>query len=367
MRIVYDYQIFSRQARGGITRYFAEIAARIAKLPDSQVEVWAGAHFSEGLDSSLYSIIGRFVPKIRGVRVPRRALNRQFTKHHAQSTPPDVFHETYYDACYYAPTSSKRIVTVHDMILEKYLSDDPKLQEDIRAKALAVRAADHVICVSKNTRIDLLNTLPIDPSRVSVVPLGCSFSPGAPGADLARATSRPYILYVGTRDTYKNFATLLAAYNMSPRIMRDFDVVAFGSVPITSGEKDQIAALAIPLERVVHRKGNDASLASAYAGASAFVCPSRYEGFGLPPLEAMACNCPVICSNTSSLPEVVGDAGLYFNPDDPDELAHALETVLYDRNIADALRAAGLMRVPHFTWDQCAQATRDVYARALMR
>ena len=114
---------------------------------------------------------------------------------------------------------------------------------------------------------------------------------------------------------------------------------------------------------VIHLGGGDDRLATLYRGASAFIYPSKYEGFGIPPLEAMHLECPVICSMTSSIPEVVGEAGEYFDPDDAESIRHAIERVLQSSDRRSELIALGRSRCNLFSWERCARETLDVYKR----
>jgi glycosyltransferase involved in cell wall biosynthesis len=109
--------------------------------------------------------------------------------------------------------------------------------------------------------------------------------------------------------------------------------------------------------------GGDSILANYYRGAEAFVYPSLYEGFGIPPLEAMACMCPVVASNSSSMPEVIGDAGEFFNPYDQDDMTNAIERVVYSDERKESLKKSGIRRLSYFSWDKCALETLAIYSQ----
>ena len=136
---------------------------------------------------------------------------------------------------------------------------------------------------------------------------------------------RPSLLYVGHRGGYKNFRTLLQAYGSSP-ILREFELIAFGGYPLLRDEQKEIRRLGIT-DRVRFESGSDRELAARYQAAAAFIYPSKYEGFGISPLEAMSHGCPVVCSNAGAIPELVGDAGVYLDPNNAEELRTALERV----------------------------------------
>lgn len=176
---------------------------------------------------------------------------------------------------------------------------------------------------------------------------------------------RPYILYVGHRDGYKNFHTALLAYATSTRLATEFDLVAFGGPAFSTDEQAMIASLSLRPSSVVRLGGSDTELARAYRHARALVYPSRYEGFGIPPLEAMSCGCVVACSNASSIPEVVGDAALSFDPNDIDAARQALEESCFSEDTRARLLARGAIRVRELTWDRCARETIAAYRKVI--
>ena len=229
----------------------------------------------------------------------------------------------------------------------------------IAAKRAAVNRADHIICISETTQRDLVRLYGIDPARTSVVYLGHSLTVEADAAKVQSGGRRPSLLYVGYRGGYKNFMTLLQAYGSSP-ILREFELIAFGGHPLLRDEQNEIRRLGIT-DRVRFESGSDRELAAHYQAATAFIYPSKYEGFGIPPLEAMSHGCPVVCSNAGAIPEVVGDAGLYFDPNNPEELRTELERVVTTEALQADLRARGNERIAMFSWDKCAAETARIY------
>ncbi len=161
---------------------------------------------------------------------------------------------------------------------------------------------------------------------------------------------RPFLLYVGLREGYKNFHRLLAAYSRSQLLKRDFDLVCFGGGALGGEERSRARDLGVPTARLRYVSGGDEALAQLYASAAALVYPSVYEGFGIPPLEAMSVGCPVICSNSSSLPEVVGDAAELFDPLDEDQIRSAMERVVMSEGLRKDLSERGRRRCALFSW-----------------
>ena len=173
------------------------------------------------------------------------------------------------------------------------------------------------------------------------------------------------MLFVGSRDTYKNFDGLLRAYARSPRLRREFALVAFGGGSFTTGERHLGTELGIPDAKLVQLEGDDQTLASLYRRARLCVYPSLYEGFGFIPLEAMTLGCPVVTSHRGSLKEVVADAAVIVDPDDPEAVAAGLEIAAFDEATRSRLKTAGVDRARLFTWQRCATETRAVYQRLL--
>ena len=158
------------------------------------------------------------------------------------------------------------------------------------AKRAAVDRADHVICISENTQRDLVRLFGIDPARTSVVHLGYSMTTETNAAKWIAASTGPRSYTWGIAGGYKNFRTLLQAYASSP-ILREFELIAFGGGPLLPDEQKEISRLGI-IDRVRFESGSDRELAARYRVAAAFIFPSKYEGFGLSPLEAMSHGCP---------------------------------------------------------------------------
>jgi glycosyltransferase involved in cell wall biosynthesis len=176
---------------------------------------------------------------------------------------------------------------------------------------------------------------------------------------------RPFLLYVGQRAGYKNFSGFLQSVARSSRLISDFDIVAFGGNKFTTDELSLIGSLGYRENQVHNIIDNDIILGTLYRDARAFVYPSLYEGFGIPPLEAMANRCPVVSSNTSSMPEIIGDAGEFFNPYEVDDMTRAIEMVVYSKVATEDLNKKGESRLERYSWDKCISATIDTYERLL--
>ncbi len=366
VKVAFDHQTFSLQRYGGVSRYFFELASRLPAHGVSEVSVVAPLYINNYLatDSGRRLTRGRYLERINAdglsglVPGVLLAANRIAAPLAWRGPKPDIVHETFF-ADKPVGKGRRRVVTVYDMIHELFAEETLGARKVSRAKRAAVERADHVICISENTRQDLVRLHGIDPARTSVVHLGYSLTAEANSAQPDTAGGRPTLLYVGSRTGYKNFTSLLQAYGSSP-VLREFELIAFGGHPLLPDERKEIERLGIA-DRVRFESGSDRELAARYREASAFVFPSKYEGFGIPPLEAMSHGCPVVCSNAGSIPEVVGDAGAYFDPNNPEELRSALEGVATSEALQADLRARGHARLHEFSWDKCAAATAAIY------
>jgi glycosyltransferase involved in cell wall biosynthesis len=251
------------------------------------------------------------------------------------------------------------------MIHEKFSSALDPTNNLSRIKAEAIDRADHVICISESTRKDLIEILGTDEKKVSTIYLAYTPNDCLDGdIKYFPQIEKPYLLYVGPRSNYKNFSRLLEVYNNSQKLRQDFQLVCFGGEKFSSAEAKQIQDFQLD-GKVVQIPGDDDILAHLYRQAAAFIYPSLYEGFGIPPLEAMSFGCPVVCSNVSSIPEIVGDAGEYFDPYDLDSMSHSIEKVLYSDTTASNLKRLGSERIKLFSWDLCAAQTSAVYRSLL--
>lgn len=365
MNVIFDYQIFAEQRFGGISRYFCSLAAELSKHPDVQPRILAPLHVNAYLrtGSAADRVVGCHVNRLpktgRIIRAASAALFRPLSN----VFRPDIVHETYYAEKPTSRAGVARVVTVYDMIHERFPESFPAGDRVAEFKAATVKRADHVFCISESTRRDLMELHRLPEDRVSVTYLGCDVIRESAVTIQSLVGDGPYLLYVGARGGYKNFLGLLRAYAASPWLNGNFRLVCFGGGPFSLGERSTIRELNIPESNVVQLGGADDRLGTLYRNAAAFVYPSLYEGFGIPPLEAMSVGCPVACSQTSSIPEVVGDAGEYFDPNSVDSMRFAIEQMLASPTRLNSLAQMGRVRQAQFSWERCARETLDVYRR----
>jgi len=361
VRVAFDEQIFVIQAYGGISRLFAELAKQFTEDPDFDVDllplsapiinryvldndrlrarmaVWDAGHE--------YWSLGRYFTRVQ----PRRRL--------------DVVHNTFYLPHGLAGyPGAKRVVTVHDMIPE-LLPKTRRRLDFVTLKKRYVQSADHVICVSEATRQDLVSTYGEVQAPISVVHHGVDpeFRPGALKPD---GLPEEYVLFVGNRSQYKDASVLMRAFSLVADAHPALSLVFVGGGPFTGQELSELRYLGIA-SRTQQVSLVDQAMPGAYGAAAVCVFPSRFEGFGLPALESMACGTPTILARATSLPEVGGDAAWYFTPGDDHDLAGLLDRFLSDPSAQEAMREAGLVRSRQFSWRKAAQETAAVYRSTL--
>lgn len=283
----------------------------------------------------------------------------------------DIFHSPHYTLPPVRPCPA--VVTIHDLIhilFPQYLTSRFAYYYAKIMMRMAVKLAKIVITVSRASREDIIKYLKADPNKVRVIHNGVSeiFFPEFDKIKIENSLlefgiKRPYILWVGNPKPHKNFNTLLRAFE---RLIHDFSVTSNLVVAGAGMKEKEILGLYID---ELNLKENvllldcipKYKMPSIYQGAEFLVFPSLYEGFGLPVVEAMACGIPVIASDRSSLPEVVGDAGLLINPISVDDIALAMYNLFKDKDLRSELSIKGIMRAKNFSWKKMAEETLKVY------
>ena len=287
----------------------------------------------------------------------------------------DIFHATEH---LLPPLKKARTVfTLHDLIFQFFPEYHLPLNRAflIHAMPRFLRRADAIIAVSECTKRDAIHFYKLPADKITVIYEGVnpSLHPVNEEGVLAQARVRwtqgsPFILFVGTIEPRKNLIALVDAVRaLRTRGYPHRLVIAGRKGWLYQGVFDHVRQTGLESQVDFLDFVAEEDLAALYGACAAFVFPSLYEGFGLPPLEAMACGAPVICSNTSSLPEVVGDAALLVNPRDVDEMAGAIERVLSDAALGEQLRARGIAQAARFSWEGAARKTLSVYESLFKR
>lgn len=339
--ILYDGIIFALQSRGGISVLFSELLQRL----DTRRLNFTLLRYDQGES-----------PAVRNGRILRCVprLMERYRRCDTGTLRPRLFHSTYYRL----PTQSEYIVTtVHDFTYERFVNGPRRLVHSSQKKA-AIRRADKIICVSRSTRDDLLEHVPgISEDRIVVVPNGVADDYRVLEGEAAR--TRDFALFVGTRGGYKNF---IAAIEGVARIS-GLRLVCVGGGPFTQAEHRLLETYLAGRYTHVGFISN-IRLNELYNQAFCLLYPSRYEGFGIPILEAMRAGCPVVAVAASSVPEVTGDAALLMEEGTAEEIAIALE-LLQDGALRNDMVAAGLRQAGQFCWDRTFAETLGVYRELL--
>lgn len=354
-------------AKTGIGHYTDALAEALARIhTDHQFTLLSPFDFA-------FPVTPATPPNLNKVYFPVRSIFRRWWLVGAsalmQISPYDVFHGTNYCIPVFAPCPT--VVTVHDLSLfrRSQTHEDDNVRRGKRRIPIMIRRATAIIAPSEWTRREILEHFRIAPERVRVIPEAARREMRPLTADEGAAVRQkhgldgPYLLFVGTIEPRKNLPVLLRAYDeLLRRTSHRPKLVICGG---GGWKNDEVYRLVteLGLGEMVRFLGYvvDEDLPALYSGAECFIYPSIYEGFGLPPLEAMACGTPVITSNASSLPEVVGDSGLMHEPEDYQGLTARLVEILGERSTADHLRQSGLTRARLFSWDRAARETQALY------
>jgi glycosyltransferase involved in cell wall biosynthesis len=362
------------QQRTGAGNYIVNLIRNLPRVDNANEYVVFGtsAHEQELLPAGGAPNV-RFVRRDFPGRGARLAWEQVGLPRQVRANRLDVLHSPHYTMP--LRHSARSVVTFCDMTFVLH----PDLHQGIKRvffpamMRLSARRADRLIAISESTREDLVGMWGVDRSRVSAIPLAADehFQP-RPQAEIAgvcgRYDLRPgdYILYVGMLEPRKNVDRLVEAFGQAAGDLIGIDLVIAGR---RGWMYDQIFARVeeLGLQGRVRFTGfvPGADLPALYSGARLFAYPSKYEGFGLPVLEAMSCGAPVVTTNVSSMPEVAGDAALLVAPDDVAGLAAALKRLANDSGLRDGLVCRGLERARTFSWERCARETIAVYEAAL--
>ena len=364
MKILYDYQALFMQKYGGVSRYFYEIIDKIRKgNPEDELNVKAAISINYYFRNEIKQRDSRL--KHGNDFFNNMGIYAAIKMANLKNSPYDIIHPTfYYDGYLYKYpdmlSKSKVVVTIHDMIHERFGLD----QATIDAKKESMTRADAIIAVSEYTKQDILDIYPeLSTKPIKVIYHGSSIM----DKNNVKSISLPdrYILFVGQRAGYKNFNVLLKALALIKNSKNeDIKLVVSGGGDFSREEDLLIRSCEIE-DRILKYNLTDSELAYAYRNALAFVYPSKYEGFGIPILEAYGQRCPVILSNASCFPEVAGDAAYYFEPDDVEGLANAIEEICQNEAIRKNLMEKGLIRLKKYSWDVAARETRDFYCKVV--
>ncbi|WP_432713740.1 glycosyltransferase family 4 protein [Pedobacter sp.] len=359
LNILYDHQTFSLQRYGGISRYFANLHHETLKQEgiNSSISIlYSNNHYIQDSQRQLNKSLGKLL-----LHKQKKVYkwNEKYSRYMIGGNDFDVLHPTYYNPYFLQNLKKPFVLTVHDMIHEKFPDYFDTGDNTPYHKRLCIEKANHIIAISESTKNDIQLYHKIPESKISVVHHG--FEPLThEGNPTANSQHQNFLLYIGDRRSYKNFFRLLMA--IAPLLKKDTSLrlICAGGGALQCAEMELILRLNI-LNQVIQVTVTDHELANLYRNAIAFLYPSIDEGFGLPLLEAFQYNCPVVASDIACFKEVGQDAISYFNPYDEQNMRTVIEDVLINKETKINLVKAGQKRLSNLTMKNCLELTINIY------
>jgi glycosyltransferase involved in cell wall biosynthesis len=356
IRVLYDYPAFSA-THNGVSRYVCEIIKEF----NTEIEVEMSVLVSDNLylEELPFLKIKHFLKnkKFKGKEKAERIINTLYSNYKVIRNNYDIFHATYSDPYFLTKVKKPLVVTIHDMINEKFPEYHASHAKHIASKKKLIFNSSHIIAISENTKKNILELYPVDPDKISVIHHG---APVGLKSFLINEFGE-FILYVGRRTRYKKFRFFVQS--IAPLLIENSNLKLVCTGTSFTPDEEKFLIESGIRKQVIAVSASDELLYSLYRNALVFVFPSKFEGFGIPILEAFANNCPVCLSNSSCFPEIAGNAALYFNPDDADSIYDNVKKIITDKKLASELVKRGAERLPLFSWSSAAQKTLDVYKK----
>jgi len=356
MKVFFDYTIFTLQRFGGISNYIVNLAKNFSdQVHPSIISLFHKNHY---LKNSKLSDKLFFYKKVGSLIKYVNRANKIYFNYQLKNQKPDIIHLTYFNEENFNNSKSKTVITEYDLIKEKFYAE--RYKDQIRYKKILFGKVDQIICISNNTKKDLQQEYSIEDSKISVIHLAVNKDKSFRERSL---NIRPFILYVGSRQRYKNFINAIKAYSRSTKLKLNFDFVCFGGGNFLKTEEIIFRDLSIDRSHIHYFEGDELDLNYFYHKAQLFIFPSLYEGFGLPLLEAMNMECPIICSNTSCFSEIVNNAAILFDPTDIESIQFKMEKLIYDQQLLIDLTKRGNKNLNNYSWKKCAEETEQLYKK----
>ena len=367
MKIAFDFEIFFKQKYGGISIYYSNL---IKNLSNFNLEtkifspIYKNYELKKKSDQNLKIL---HLERFYQMQKILFKLNILLSNFFLNKWKPNILHHTFYSLVknFSVP---KRVITIHDMIPEIFQDKfyfDPVI---LKARQEAINKADHIFCVSVATKDDLFALTKVDQKKVSVVYNGPGdFDNFYINKNLNNSSiTKPYLLYVGKRNSYKNFINFIKAFSISKRIKNDFMIVCFGSDNFSKFEKSKLIEFNIKIGKdIIHLSDNMENIYALYKNSSALIYPSLHEGFGMPPLEAMKCGCPVIVSDIKPLREVLNNSAEFFDPNNIEDISYKIEKIIFSNFLSKDLIKKGFERSNFFSWKKTTEETFKIYKKII--
>lgn len=352
MKVFFESSIFLHQTRGGISKYITEINNEFLKLKIHSL-IYSPLTINVNIRKANFNNI--FF--LRFNKIPKYftrifyLINNLLSIFYIHIFKPDIIHFTYYNNFFLRFIKTPYVLTIYDLISEKNKSVEKRFN-----KNNLIKNASKIICISNQTKKDLIKFYKVDSKKIYVVYLGVKKS-----KPLIKNKNK-FILFVGSRKKYKNFINLAKAYSQSNYLKKNYKILCFGEENFELNEIKFFKKLGI-INNIIFKQGNDFTLEGVYRKASLYICPSIYEGFGLTPLEAMRCGCPTVCSNIPVFKETLSDSCEYIDPKNSKNIRFKIESILKSKKKQNLLIKKGYLKVKHFSWKKCAKQTLSIYKK----
>ena len=368
VKVLYDHQCFVQQQFGGVSRYHYQLIKELNKLQGVEAKLSLKYSNNFYITEDKNFEVKKFLSNNNFYfkRTIIDYINRLSTIPALKQGDYDIFHPTYFNPYFLNHINNKPLVlTVYDSIHEKYPEIINIIDKTLVHKKLLLSKANLIIAISESTKNDLIKLYNIPPEKIEVTYLAASINKSLALSNTKIDLPEKYILYVGNRDFYKNFSKFILAVEFLLKEHKDLVLICAGGNVFTTEEKKLFHSKEIE-NKIFHRRADDVLLATLYSNALAFIFPTLYEGFGIPALEAMNCDCPVVMSNTSSLPEVGGDAAVYFDPNNIDDMREKIQSVIINKDLRNDLILKAKIQRQKFSFEKTAIQTLEVYNRLLV-
>jgi|TARA_B110000027_G_scaffold36603_1_gene40524 glycosyltransferase involved in cell wall biosynthesis len=363
MKIIFNSTIFFNQRFGGISRYFINLA-----------EQFEQNNINFSIVSPIYkNLYLRKLKKkfINGIFFPRYPtpnflinINNEIANRIIEKKKPDIIHDTYYSNSLLKFKNKKKILTIHDLIHEKF----PQYFGDNNFKRLALKKkiiqnSDFFICVSQKTKNDFLEYYKVSEDRVRVIYHGSDHLKNI-NYDNISIRKKPFLLFIGSRAKYKNFDLLVKAFSNSIFLRNNFDLICFGGDNFSKKELESFIKLKIE-QNIKQISSDDGYLKFLYKNTSLLIIPSSEEGFGIPLIEGMNMKCPILVSDIEVFKEIAKDKINYFNDKSHEDLTFMIEKVILTKKLNEDCLEGAFKESEKFKWSICASDVLNVYNESL--